>query len=178
LIQGQVHVLGSRRLQTDGEDFYIAPGVQVIGAVRLGAGASLWFNAVLRADEELIDIGAGSNIQDGSIIHCDHGSPARVGRDVTVGHRALLHGCTIEDETLIGNGAMVLDGARIGRHCVIAAGTLIPPRLQIPDRSVVMGAPGKVVRVATDKDLAMIAASAAHYRARVALYRELLRPMD
>jgi carbonic anhydrase/acetyltransferase-like protein (isoleucine patch superfamily) len=170
-----IYALGERRLQTAGEDFYIAPGAQVIGSVVLGAGASLWFNCVLRADDERIEIGSGSNVQDGSIIHADPGSPTLVGREVSIGHMVMLHSCQIGDESLIGNGAIVLDRARIGRHCIIAAGSLVPPDREIPDGSVVMGAPARLVRQANARDLAMIAQGAAHYQARMRSYRELLR---
>ncbi|HEX4378216.1 MAG TPA: gamma carbonic anhydrase family protein, partial [Steroidobacteraceae bacterium] len=104
-----IYSLGERRLVTAGDDFYIAPGAQVIGSVILGAGASVWFNCVLRADDERIEIGAGSNIQDGTVIHCDVGEPTVIGRDVTVGHMVMLHSSLVGDETLIGNGAIVLD---------------------------------------------------------------------
>jgi carbonic anhydrase/acetyltransferase-like protein (isoleucine patch superfamily) len=171
-----IHSLGERRLVTDGDDFYIAPGAQVIGSVILGAGASLWFNCVLRADDERIEIGAGSNVQDGVIIHADAGTPTLVGRNVTLGHRVLLHGCRIDDESLIGNGAIVLDRARIGSHCIVAAGALVPPGREIPDGSVVMGSPAKPVRTVTAADLAMISQAAAHYRARILRYRTQLQP--
>jgi carbonic anhydrase/acetyltransferase-like protein (isoleucine patch superfamily) len=171
-----IYSLGERRLKTAGDDFYIAPGAQVIGSVVLGAGASLWFNCVLRADDERIEIGSGSNVQDGSVIHADPGSPTVVGCEVSVGHMVMLHSCVIGDESLIGNGAIVLDRARIGRHCIIAAGALVPPDRDIPDGSVVMGTPAKLVRQASERDLAMIAQAAAHYRARIQSYRELLRP--
>jgi carbonic anhydrase/acetyltransferase-like protein (isoleucine patch superfamily) len=170
-----IYSIGLRRLVTVGDDFYIAPGAQVIGSVILGAGASIWFNSVLRADDDRIEIGAGSNIQDGSVVHCDAGAPTVVGRDVTVGHMVMLHSCRIGDETLIGNGAIVLDRASIGRHCIIAAGALVTPDKQIPDNSVVMGAPAKIVRAATAQDLALIAQGAAHYRARVQTYKAQLR---
>lgn len=170
-----VYSLGERRLVTAGDDYYIAPGARVIGSVTLGAGASLWFNCVLRADDERIDIGAGSNVQDGAVVHADPGAPTVLGRDVTVGHMALLHSCRIADESLIGNGAIILDRASIGRHCIVAAGALIPPDREIPEGSVVMGAPARVVRTATAEDLALIQRAAAHYRARIARYRAQLR---
>jgi carbonic anhydrase/acetyltransferase-like protein (isoleucine patch superfamily) len=172
---GAIYSLGERRLATAGDDYYIAPGAQVIGSVTLGAGASLWFNCVLRADDERIEIGAGSNVQDGAVLHADPGAPTIVGRDATVGHMVLLHSCRIGDESLIGNGAIVLDRAVIGRHCIVAAGTLVPPDREIPDGSVVMGAPARLVRAVTEADLALIHQAAAHYRARIARYREQLR---
>ena len=171
-----IYTLGARRLVTADDDFYIAPGAQVIGSVQLGAGASLWFNCVLRADDERIEIGSGSNVQDGSVIHADPGWPTIVGRVTTVGHMVMLHSCVIGDESLIGNGAIVLDRARIGRHCIVAAGALVPPDRELPDGSVVMGAPARLVRQANAADLAMIAQGAAHYRARMQTYRQLLQP--
>ncbi|HEY3732021.1 MAG TPA: gamma carbonic anhydrase family protein [Steroidobacteraceae bacterium] len=170
-----IYTLGERRLVTEADDFYIAPGAQVIGSVMLGAGASLWFNCVLRADDERIEVGSGSNVQDGSVIHADPGSPTVLGRDVTVGHMVMLHSCVIGDESLIGNGAIVLDGARIGRHCIIAAGSLVPPDREVADGTVVMGSPARLVRASTTQDLAMIAAAAAHYRARMHIYRSQLQ---
>ena len=171
-----IYTLGERHLVTAGDDFYIAPGAQVIGSVVLGAGASLWFNCVLRADDERIEVGDGSNVQDGCVVHADAGSPTLLGRQVTVGHMVMLHSCVIGDETLIGNGAIVLDRARIGRHCIIAAGSLVPPDREIPDGSVMMGSPVRLVRQANASDLAMIAQGAAHYRARMQSYRDLLQP--
>jgi carbonic anhydrase/acetyltransferase-like protein (isoleucine patch superfamily) len=172
-----IYTLGDRRLSTAGNDFYIAPGAQVIGSVVLGAGVSLWFNCVLRADDELIEVGAGSNIQDGVVIHADARAPTLIGRGVTVGHRALLHGCRIEDESLIGNGAIVLDRARVGRHCIVGSGALVPPDRTIPDGTVVVGAPARAVRAVTDKDLELIAGAAASYRERAQRYRAALQPL-
>jgi carbonic anhydrase/acetyltransferase-like protein (isoleucine patch superfamily) len=171
-----IYSLGERRLVTVGDDYYIAPGAQVIGSVTLGAGASLWFNCVVRADDERIEIGAGSNVQDGAVLHADAGAPTVIGRDATVGHMVLLHSCHIADESLIGNGAIVLDRVRIGRHCIVAAGALVPPDRDIPDGSVLMGTPARVVRTVNAADLQMIHAAAAHYRARIARYRSHLQP--
>jgi carbonic anhydrase/acetyltransferase-like protein (isoleucine patch superfamily) len=158
-------------------NFYVAPGAQLIGDVLLGDWASVWFNAVLRGDEDHIEIGAGSNIQDASVIHCDHGQPTLVGSHVTVGHRVLLHGCVIGDHTLIGNGAQVLDGARIGARCVVGAGALVTPGKEFPDDSVIMGAPARIVRATGEKELAMIARGHSSYRARAALYRAHLQTL-
>jgi carbonic anhydrase/acetyltransferase-like protein (isoleucine patch superfamily) len=170
-----IYSLGDRRIETVGDDYYIAPGACVIGSVRLGRGASVWFNCVLRGDADWIELGEGSNVQDGSVIHTDEGEPTTLGKQVSVGHCALLHGCTVGDATLIANGARVLDRARVGRNCVIAAGALVPPDKVIPDGSVVMGMPGKVVRQVGDDDLKMIADAAAHYRDRIALYKRHLQ---
>jgi carbonic anhydrase/acetyltransferase-like protein (isoleucine patch superfamily) len=169
-----IHTLGQRRLETADDDWYIAPGAQVIGSVRLGSGASVWFNSVLRGDSDWIVIGDGTNIQDGTVIHTDEGEPTHIGRNVTVGHVAFLHGCTIGDGSLIANGARVLDGARIGERCVVAAGALVPPRKTIPDGSLVMGAPAQIVRQVTAEDIAMIEHACEHYRERARLYRAAL----
>jgi carbonic anhydrase/acetyltransferase-like protein (isoleucine patch superfamily) len=166
-----LYTLEGRRITTASDDFFIAPGAQLIGSVRLGVCASVWFNSVLRGDDERIEIGDGSNVQDCVVIHADPGSPILIGRGVTIGHRALLHGCRIDDDSLIGNGAIVLDRARIGRHCIVAAGALVPPDREIADGTVVMGAPAKAVRAVTETDLALIARSAANYCERVRRYR-------
>lgn len=171
-----IHAIGERVLRTEGEDWYVAPGAQLIGSVVLRAGASVWFNSVLRADDEVIEVGAGSNVQDGSVVHADPGSPTIIGRNVTIGHMVMLHSCRIADESLIGNGAIVLDRASIGRHCIVAAGSLVPPDREIPEGSVVMGAPAKLVRSVTAADLQMIAHGAAHYQERMRAYRAGLRP--
>jgi carbonic anhydrase/acetyltransferase-like protein (isoleucine patch superfamily) len=170
-----IFTLGDRRIETEGEDYYIAPGACVIGSVRFGKGSSVWFNCVLRGDADWIELGEGSNVQDGSVIHTDEGEPTTLGSNVSVGHCALLHSCTVGDSTLIANGARILDRARVGRNCVIAAGALVPPDKNIPDGSVVMGMPGKIVRQADGDDLKMIADAAAHYRERIALYKRGLR---
>ncbi len=126
--------------------YWIAPTASVIGRVRLLPNASVWFGAVLRGDNEWIVIGENSNVQDGCVMHTDMGSPLTVGRDCTIGHHAMLHGCTIGDNSLVGIGAIVLNNAKIGRNCLIGAHALIPEGKTIPDNSLVMGAPGKVVR--------------------------------
>lgn len=157
-----IYSLGDRRLETRG-DFFIADNATVIGSVVLEANASIWFNAVLRADNDVITIGENSNIQDGSVLHTDVGIPLVVGRNVTVGHKVMLHGCSIGDGSLIGINAVILNGARIGRHCVIGANALIPEGKEIPDFSVVMGSPGKVVKEVSDAQRAMLEMGALHY---------------
>ncbi|MBS0421777.1 MAG: gamma carbonic anhydrase family protein [Proteobacteria bacterium] len=170
-----IYTLGDRKLETVGEDYYVAPSAQLIGSVILGRGATVWFNCVLRADSDRIIVGDGTNIQDGTIIHVDPGSPTHLGNNVTIGHGALVHSCFIDDGSLIANRATVLDRARIGRNCLIAAGALIPPDKEIPDGSVVMGAPGKIVRQVTDRDLAMMRHACEHYIERGKEYRQLLK---
>jgi len=170
-----IYTLGERRIETAGEDYYVAPDASVIGSVRFGAGASVWFNCVLRGDSDWINLGEGVNIQDGTIIHTDEGEPVNLGARVSVGHRALLHGCTIAESTLIANGAMVLDRVKVGRHCIIAAGALVTPGKVIPDGSVVMGSPGQIVREVNERDLKMIEFIAEHYRARIQQYKRDLK---
>jgi carbonic anhydrase/acetyltransferase-like protein (isoleucine patch superfamily) len=169
-----IYAIGDRRLETSDETYYIAPGARVIGAVRLGRESSVWFNAVLRGDNDWINIGDGSNVQDGTVIHTDAGLPVTVGRNVTVGHVAFLHGCSVGDDSMIANGARVLDRARIGRNCIVAAGALVPPGKYIPDGSVVMGSPGSIVRQVSEKDLSLIARAAESYHRRLREYRDEL----
>ncbi len=142
---------------------WVAPNAVLIGKVRLQAGASVWFNAVLRGDNELIDIGEHSNVQDGAVMHTDMGFPLTLGKGVTVGHNAMLHGCSVGDYSLIGINAVILNGARIGRNCIIGANALIAEGKVIPDGSLVMGSPGKVVRELSDQQKKLLEASAAHY---------------
>jgi len=145
-------------------DFWVAPDANVIGKIRLNTGASVWFGATLRGDNEWIDIGAGSNVQENSVLHNDIGFPLTIGRNCTIGHKAILHGCTIGDQSLIGMGAIVLNGAQIGRNCLIGAGALITEGKIIPDNSLVVGAPGKVVRSLTEAEIEGLLASATGYQ--------------
>ena len=170
-----IHAIGDR-LPDLSPDAWVAPSADVIGSVRLMAGASVWFNAVLRGDNDWIEIGEGSNVQDGSVLHTDPGLPLVVGAGVTVGHKVLLHACTVGDGSLIGNGAIVLDGAVVGRGCVVAAGALVPPGRVVPDGVVVMGSPAQVVRELKEEDRQRILRGAEVYRRRSALYRSALKP--
>lgn len=154
---------------------WVAPGAHVIGAVRLGHETSVWFNAVLRGDNEPITIGDGTNIQDGAVGHADPGFPLTVGRNVTVGHLALIHGCTIGDGTLIGMGAFIMNGARIGRNCLIGAKALVTEGKEIPDGAMVLGQPGKVVRILDEDAQAGLARYSSVYRARMLRYAAGLR---
>lgn len=162
--------LGERR-PLIGRDAWIAPNATVIGDVRLGDGASVWWNAVLRADNDVMAIGAATNIQDGSVLHVDPGAPLTLGARVTVGHLVMLHGCTVGDESLIGIKSVILNHARIGRHCLIGANSLIPEGKEIPDRSLVMGSPGKVVRELTDDEVARLKLAALGYVENARRYR-------
>ncbi|MCB1831679.1 MAG: gamma carbonic anhydrase family protein [Chromatiaceae bacterium] len=138
--------LGEDQVELVGEGQFVAPGAVLIGKVILQAQASVWFNAVLRGDNEPIVIGERSNVQDGSVLHTDPGHPLTLGRGVTVGHLAMLHGCEVGDNTLIGINAVILNGAKIGCNCIIGANTLVGEGKVIPDNSMVLGSPGKVVR--------------------------------
>jgi carbonic anhydrase/acetyltransferase-like protein (isoleucine patch superfamily) len=147
---------------SDGE-YWIAPTAVVLGHVILKKNASIWFGAVLRGDNDPITVGENSNVQDNSVLHTDLGQPLTIGDNVTVGHMVMMHGCTIGDNSLIGIGSIVLNGARIGRNCLVGAGALITEGKEIPDFSVVMGAPGRVVRTLTPEQAAGLAAGAMHY---------------
>ncbi len=172
-----IYSLGEFSLETDGDDWFVAPSADVIGRVRLARGASIWFAAVLRGDSDWIEIGESTNVQDGTIIHTDPGIVARLGARVSIGHGAMLHACEVGDDTLVGNRAVVLDGARIGRHCLIAAGALVAPGVQVPDGVVMMGVPAKPVREVTAEEIARIERTSAIYRERALEYRSTLRVM-
>lgn len=169
--------LGDSRVETHPES-WVAPTATLIGKVKLEAGASVWFGAVLRGDNELIHIGENSNVQDGTVIHTDMGSPLNVGKGVTIGHNVMLHGCTIDDYSLIGINSVILNGAKIGKYCIIGANSLIGEGKEIPDGSLVMGSPGKVVRELTDAQKKMLEASAAHYVHNAQRYARDLAPQE
>jgi carbonic anhydrase/acetyltransferase-like protein (isoleucine patch superfamily) len=169
-----IYALGDRRPYVDATA-WVAPDANVIGTVHLEAHVSVWFGATLRGDTEPLEIGEGSNIQENCVLHTDPGFPLTVGRDCTIGHKAMLHGCTIGDGTLIGMGATILPGARIGKNCLIGAGALVTEGKEIPDGSLVMGMPAKVVRPLDDAALAGLARSAEHYRTRAAEFRDSLK---
>ena len=158
-------------------DAWVAPDATLIGRVVLEEGASVWFGAVLRGDNEEVRVGAGSNVQDNAVLHTDMGYPLTIGANCTIGHRVMLHGCTVGDGSLIGMGATLLNGARIGRGCLIGAGALITEGKDIPDFSLVMGAPGRVVRALDDVAQARLIASAEGYRANMRRFRAGLRPV-
>ncbi|QUS35227.1 gamma carbonic anhydrase family protein [Falsirhodobacter algicola] len=153
-------------------DVWVAPGAHVIGQVALGSGVGVWFGAVLRGDNEPIRVGEGSNIQDLCMLHTDLGFPLTVGAECTVGHGAILHGCTLGDGTLIGMGAVVMNGARIGEECLIGARALVTEGREIPAGSLVLGSPAKVVRALTPEERAGLRASAARYRQNMRRFRE------
>ena len=154
---------------------FVAPDADVIGRVRIGEDCSVWFHAVIRAEDADIEIGARTNIQDGCILHTDADFPMQIGEDVTVGHGAILHGCTIGSNTLIGMGAIVLNGARIGNNCIIGAGALVTQNAVIPDNTIALGSPAKPIRTVTEAQAAENLENAAHYVKEGRHYRELLK---
>ncbi|GAA4088594.1 gamma carbonic anhydrase family protein [Zhongshania borealis] len=158
-----LYELGGRRVTLEGSKHFVADNATVIGAVTLGDQVSVWFNVVIRGDSDEIVIGARSNIQDASVLHTDVGIPMRIGKDVTVGHKVMLHGCTIGDGSLIGINSVVLNGAKIGKGCLIGANSLVTEGMDIPDGALVMGAPAKIKRMLSAEEQAALALSAAHY---------------
>ncbi len=154
---------------------WVAQNAQVIGDVIIGEGASVWFGVTVRGDTDTITIGAGTNVQDGSVLHADHDVPLTIGRDVTVGHQVMLHGCSIGDESLIGIGAIVLNGARIGRNCLVGAGSLVTEGKEFPDGSMIIGSPAKVVRQLTEEQIEGLRRSAQHYRENAQRFRKGLK---
>ncbi|PZP52992.1 MAG: gamma carbonic anhydrase family protein [Azospira oryzae] len=171
-----IYVLGDRRVEIRGTDYFVADNATVIGSVVIGNNASIWFNCVVRGDNDVITIGDNCNIQDGSVLHTDEGVKLTLERNVSVGHMVMLHGCHIGEGSLIGIKAVVLNGARIGRNCLIGANTLIPEGREIPDGSLVVGSPGKVVRQLTSEEIRRINGIADHYVENFKRYKAGFRP--
>lgn len=157
---------------------WVADSAQVMGNVVLEADSSVWFNAVIRGDNDPIRVGRGSNIQDGSVLHSDHGMPLTIGQNVTVGHQVMLHGCTIGDESLIGIGAVVLNGARIGKNCLVGAGSLVTEGKEFPDGSMIIGSPAKVVRQLTPEQIEGLRRSARGYQQNARRFLAGLKRVD
>ncbi len=173
-----IYDLGEDRVQTSGEDYYIAPNSAVIGKVVLGRDVSIWFNVVLRADNDVIEIGERSNVQDGSVFHVDAGSPVILGAGVNVGHSATVHGCRVGDGTLIGMGATILSDAVIGKQCIIGAGAVITGGKEFPDRSLLIGAPARRIRDVRDEEIAELERIVANYVKRGKYYKAALKARD
>jgi len=174
-----IYTLGHfRPTLPQGNDFWIAPDANIIGNVEVQTGASIWFGSTLRGDNELIVVGSGSNIQENCVLHTDPGFPLRIGVNCTIGHNAMLHGCTIEDGALIGMGATVLNGAVIGKGALIGAGALIAENKVIPPGALVMGAPGRVMRQLNDDAVQGLQISALHYQEKMRLFRDMLTTLD
>ena len=160
----------------DRESNWIAPDATLIGRVRLGRNAGIWFGAVIRGDNEPIQIGEDTNVQEHTVMHTDPGFPLSIGKGCTIGHKAMLHGCTIGDNSLIGMGAIVLNGAKIGRNSLVGAGALVTEGKEFPDGSLIVGAPAKAVRSLNDNAIAMLRGSAEHYVANARRFMAGLKP--
>ena len=167
--------LGDKKLKTSDDNFWIAPNASVIGEVNLERDVSIWFNAILRADNEPITIGEGSNVQDGAIIHTDPGYACSIGKKVTVGHMAMLHGCSIGDGSLIGIGSVVLNGAKIGKNCIIGSKALVTEGMDVPDGSMVLGIPGKIKKTLTEEEQSFVPLGADHYIDNYKKYKQLAK---
>ncbi|MCL6699271.1 gamma carbonic anhydrase family protein [Sphingomonas sp. NSE70-1] len=163
---------------TLGQGAWVAPSADLIGDVRLGARASVWFGSIIRADNTPILLGEESNFQDGAVGHSDPGAPLTIGARVTVGHQAILHGCTIEDEALVGMGARILNGAVIGAQCIVGAGALVTEGKRFEPRSLIVGSPARAVRQLSDEQVELLRLSAAHYAEKAARYANGLRAID
>ena len=174
-----IYALGDKKpILPDEDAYWIAPDAQVMGAVTLERNASVWFGAVLRGDNEMITIGENSNVQDGSVLHTDPGSPLTLGKNVTIGHKVMLHGCSVGDNSLIGIGSIILNNTKIGKNCLIGANTLIAEGKEIPDNSMVLGAPGKIVRQMSEEQAAGLVFSATHYVENWQRYARDLKRLD
>lgn len=173
-----IYSLGDRKVKKLGEPAFIAPNASVMGSVTLHEECSIWFNVVIRGDVEDITVGARSNIQDGSVLHADPGMPLTIGEDVTVGHKAMIHGCTIGDGTLIGINAVVLNGAKIGKGCLIGANALVTEGMEIPDGSMVLGSPAKIKKQLGEDVMAVLKGSADGYVRNGKRFAEELKAED
>ena len=173
-----VYSLGERKLAFQGEEWFIAHNATVIGTVVMHNQASVWFNAVVRGDSDIIIIGERSNIQDAAVLHADPGIPLTLGKNISVGHQAMLHGCTVGDGSLVGIGAIIMNHAVIGSGCLVAAGALIPEGKTYPDGVLVVGSPGKIVRALTQAEQDALLDNAEIYVRRSKLYREQLKPQS
>ena len=155
--------------------YFVAESAVLIGRVRLKRGANIWFGAVLRGDEEQIEIGEGSNVQDNSVVHADPGFPAKIGRDCTIGHNVIIHGCTIGERCLIGMGAIIMNGAKIGDNCIVGAGAIITEGKEFPPGSLIIGAPAKLVRAVDEATSAGLCRGGKHYSENGRRYRKGLK---
>jgi len=172
-----IHALGEDAPRFASDDHFIAPDAQVMGKVHVGDGASIWYGCVLRGDNEWIEIGDQSNVQDLSVLHTDPGCPLHIGPRVTIGHRVILHGCKVGAESLIGMGSIVLNHAEVGPRCIVGAGSLVTERKSFPEGSLIMGSPAKVIRPLNQQELQLLEASALHYVENGRRHRTELRTL-
>jgi carbonic anhydrase/acetyltransferase-like protein (isoleucine patch superfamily) len=173
-----IYTLGDRTPTINAKNYFVADNATIIGTVVLEENSSVWFGTVIRGDCDIITIGPESNVQDCAVLHSDPGIPLTLGKGVTVGHHAMLHGCDIGDYSLIGIHAVVLNGAKIGKNCIIGANALVTENMLIPDNSLVMGSPAKVIKQLNEKQVAMIKVGAEHYAAKIPTYHNELKPFD
>lgn len=173
-----LYVLGGVRPRLIGNDHFIAHGTHLMGDIELGSRVNIWFNAVLRGDNELISVGEDTNIQEFSMLHTDPGFPLTIGRGVTLGHHATVHGCTLGDYSLVGINAVVLNGARVGKHSMVGANALVPEGMEIPDGVLVMGTPAKVKRELSKEEKEALEQGAAHYVKNARRFMKSLRSME
>jgi carbonic anhydrase/acetyltransferase-like protein (isoleucine patch superfamily) len=173
-----VYSLGERRVEFRGSEWFVAPDASVVGSVALEDQANIWFNVVIRGDNEQITIGPRVNVQDASVLHADPNTPLTLGPDVCIGHKVMLHGCTVGEASLIGMNAVLLNRSVIGRHCIVGAHTLIPEGKTFPDGVLILGSPGKVVREVTQEEKAWIVRIADGYVKRARRFKAELRPQE
>jgi carbonic anhydrase/acetyltransferase-like protein (isoleucine patch superfamily) len=173
-----IYSLGEACTPTIAADAWVAPDAKVIGRVTLGARSSVWFGSVIRAENDTIDIGEGTNIQEHCTLHIDPGFPMTLARNVTIGHKVMLHGCTVKEQSLIGMGAILLNGSVIGRQSLVGAGTLIPEGKEYPDGVLIVGTPGRVVRELTQQQKDDLLRAAEHYTTNAARFRNELKQLD
>jgi carbonic anhydrase/acetyltransferase-like protein (isoleucine patch superfamily) len=170
--------LWDKNVKIIGEDYFMAHNATVIGSVVIHNNVSIWFNAVIRGDNDPITIEEDTNIQDGAVIHTDAGIPVNIGKGVTVGHQAMLHGCTVGDNSLIGINAVILNNAKIGRNCIIGANCMITQGKEIPDNSMILGSPGKIIREVTPEEVEELKHSAEHYVENFKRFKKELKPEE
>jgi carbonic anhydrase/acetyltransferase-like protein (isoleucine patch superfamily) len=173
-----LYALGDDQPETPGEDeYWVAPDAHVIGKITLGADVGIWFGSVLRGDNERITIGARTNIQEGTMVHTDMGYPATIGEDCTIGHHAIIHGCTIGNNSLVGMGATILNGAKIGNNCLVGANALVTEGKEYPDNSLIVGAPAKLIRTLDEKAIEGLKRSAEGYVRNWRRFKRDMRPI-
>ena len=173
-----VYAIDGREIEVVGEEYFIADSADVIGSVVLHNNASVWFNVVIRADNDVITIGENSNVQDGAVLHTDPGFKLNIGKGVTVGHKAMLHGCDIGDYSLVGINSVILNGAKVGKHCLIGANTLIPEGMVIPDGSMVVGSPAKIKKELSNAQKKQLEMSAMFYVQNFKRYKDKLKAQE
>lgn len=171
-----IYRLGNKRVTMQGKPAFIAENATLVGDIELHENCSIWFNVVIRADNDRISIGENSNVQDGSVLHVDAGKPLHIGKNVTIGHKVMLHGCTIGENSLIGINAVVLNGVKVGKNCLIGANALVPENMEIPDGSMVLGSPAKIKRELRPEEINMLAWGAAHYVQNARRFATELQP--